>query len=73
MSTEADSRTVAVDDRLYERVERRIARTNFESVDEYVTFVLEEVVAGDETDESYEDVDDEDVQARLRSLGYLDA
>lgn len=73
MSTEADSRTVAVDDHLYERVERRIARTNFESVDEYVTFVLEEVVAGDETDESYEDVDDEDVQARLRSLGYLDA
>ena len=73
MSTEADGRTVAVDDHLYERVERRIARTNFDSVDEYVAFVLEEVVAGDEADEAYGDVDDEDVEARLRSLGYLDA
>lgn len=82
MSNEADDRSatgteqrrdVAIDDRLYERVERRVARTDFESVDEYVAFVLEEVVAGDEADEAYEDVDDEDVQARLRSLGYLDA
>ncbi|WP_435074272.1 hypothetical protein [Halorubrum sp. HHNYT27] len=82
MSNEADGRSatgaerrrdVAIDDHLYERVERRVARTNFESVDEYVTFVLEEVVAGDDADEAYEDVDDEDIQARLRSLGYLDA
>lgn len=73
MSTEDDGRTVAIEGHLYERVERRIAKTNFESVDEYVTFVLEEVVAGDEGDAAYEDVDDEDVQARLRSLGYLDA
>jgi hypothetical protein len=82
MSNEADGRSatgaerhrdVAIDDRLYERVERRIAGTDFGSVDEYVTFVLEEVVAGDDADEAYEDVDDEDVQARLRSLGYLDA
>jgi len=73
MSTESDNRTVTMAEHLYERVERRTAGTNFESVDEYVTFVLEEVVAGDETDDAYEDVDDEDVQARLRSLGYLDA
>lgn len=73
MSTQDDGRTVAIEGHLYERVERRIAKTNFESVDEYVTFVLEEVVAGDEGDAAYEDVDDEDVQARLRSLGYLDA
>jgi Arc/MetJ-type ribon-helix-helix transcriptional regulator len=73
MSTETDERTVAIDEHLYERVERRIAKTDFESVDEYVAFVLEEVVAGDETDEAYEDVDEDDVQSRLRSLGYLDA
>ncbi|WP_144797976.1 CopG family transcriptional regulator [Halorubrum depositum] len=73
MSTEADSRTVTIEGHLYERVERRIANTNFESVDEYVTFVLEEVLASDEADAAYEDVDDDDVQARLRSLGYLDA
>jgi|AntRauTorcE11897_2_1112592.scaffolds.fasta_scaffold00002_117 Arc/MetJ-type ribon-helix-helix transcriptional regulator len=73
MSTEIDSRSVAIEEHLYERVERRIAKTNFESVDEYVTFVLEEVVAGDDLDETHEEVDEDDVQARLRSLGYLDA
>jgi Arc/MetJ-type ribon-helix-helix transcriptional regulator len=73
MSTEADSRSVAVEAHLYERVEQRIAKTNFESVDEYVAFVLEEVVAGEQVDEAYDDVDEDDVQARLRSLGYLDA
>jgi len=73
MSTEIDSRSVAIEEHLYERVERRIAKMNFESVDEYVTFVLEEVVAGDDLDETHEEVDEDDVQARLRSLGYLDA
>lgn len=73
MSIEPDGRTVTIEGHLYERVERRIAKTNFESVDDYVTFVLEEVVAGDEADEAYEDVDEDNVQARLRSLGYLDA
>lgn len=73
MSTEIDSQTVAIEQHLYERVERRIAKTNFESVDEYVTFVLEEIVAGDEVDETHEEVNEDDIQARLRSLGYLDA
>lgn len=75
MSTDAtaEMRTVEVEDHLYERVEQRITGMDFDSVDEYVQFVLEEVVAVDAEEGSYEDVDDEDVQARLRSLGYLDA
>lgn len=72
MSTEADERTVTIADHLYERAEQRIAKTNFESVDDYVEFVLEEVLAGDTDDGAYDD-NDEDIQARLRSLGYLDA
>ena len=73
MSSETDSQTVTIEDHLYKRVERRIAKANFESVDEYVTFVLEEVIAGDDVDEPRGEVDEADVQARLRSLGYLDA
>ncbi|MFC5277848.1 hypothetical protein ACFPM1_03565 [Halorubrum rubrum] len=73
MNTETEVRTVEIPEHLHERVERRTAGTTFESVDEYVRFVLEEVVAADADDGSYDDVDDEDVQARLRSLGYLDA
>ncbi|MFC7045388.1 hypothetical protein ACFQH6_08180 [Halobacteriaceae archaeon GCM10025711] len=56
------------------RVERRLPRTEFESVDEYVAYVLREVLARveDESTDSYEAVDREQVQDRLRSLGYLD-
>lgn len=73
MNTETDARTVRIAEHLHERTEQRIAGTTFESVDEYVQFVLEEVLAADAADGSYDDVDDDDVQARLRSLGYLDA
>lgn len=73
MSSDTNGRSVTIEEHLYERVKRRIAKTNFESVDEYVTFVLEEVVAGDDVDEAHEEVDEADIQARLRSLGYLDA
>jgi Arc/MetJ-type ribon-helix-helix transcriptional regulator len=73
MSSETDDRTVTLEAHLYDRVERRIGKTNFESVDEYVTFVLEEVLADEAGDDAYDDVDDDDVQARLQSLGYLDA
>ncbi|WP_127341318.1 CopG family transcriptional regulator [Halorubrum sp. 48-1-W] len=72
MNADTDERTVRIAEHLHERTERRIAGTTFGSVDEYVQFVLEEVLAADD-DGSYDDVDDDDVQARLRSLGYLDA
>lgn len=72
MNTETDARSVRIAEHVYKRTEQRIAGTTFESVDEYVQFVLEEVLAADD-DGSYDDVDDDDVQARLRSLGYLDA
>lgn len=73
MSSESDRRRVAVPDHLYERAERRVEKTSFESVDDYVGFLLEEVLAEDTVEESFDDVDDDDIQARLRSLGYLDA
>ena len=57
------------------RIERRVEGTDFDSVDEYVTFVLEEVLhyaesgSGNMTDEA---VDEDEVKDRLRSLGYID-
>lgn len=57
------------------KIEARLEETGFESVDNYVTFVLEEVikeVEDEEPEEVFSEEDEEKVKGRLRALGYLD-
>lgn len=57
------------------KIEARLEETGFESVDKYVTFVLEEVikeVEDEEPEEVFSEEDEEKVKGRLRALGYLD-
>jgi hypothetical protein len=60
--------------RIVERVEDRLPRTEFDSAEEYVTFVMEEVlyrVEQETEDDDFEEVDEDEVKDRLKSLGYL--
>lgn len=68
------TQSIVVPDRLVSRVEQRVARTDFDSPEAYVAYVLEEVLAQVEsdTDGDYERVDGDEVEDRLKSLGYLD-
>ena len=73
MSTE-ESQPVELPDRIVERVEARLPRTEFDDVAEYVTFVMEEVlyrVEKETEDDDFEAVDEDEVKDRLKSLGYL--
>jgi hypothetical protein len=73
MSTE-DSQPIDLPDRIVERVEAHLPRTEFDDVAEYVTFVMEEVlyrVEKETEDDDFEAVDEEEVKDRLKSLGYL--
>jgi len=73
MATES-SQPVDLPDRIVERVEARLPRTEFDDVSEYVTFVMEEVlyrVEEETEDDDFEAVDEEEVKDRLKSLGYL--
>jgi hypothetical protein len=57
------------------KIEERIQGTEFKTIDEYVNFVLEEVVKETEEEEPEEVFSEEDeakVKERLRALGYLD-
>lgn len=69
-------RTVRIPENIYNKIESRISKTEFESVDEYVTYVLREVLASLEEEEGEEEVfteeEEEKVKERLRALGYLD-
>jgi Arc/MetJ-type ribon-helix-helix transcriptional regulator len=58
---------------LYQKVNDRVNSTEFNSVDEYVCFVLEEVVKEEgENEEVFSEEEEQEVKKRLRSLGYLD-
>ena len=58
---------------LYDRIEERAKATGFDSVDEYVIFVLEEVLKEQEEEEGgagFSKEEEGEVKKRLRHLGY---
>lgn len=71
-----DDRTerLALPAHLVDRIEARLAGTDFDTPDAYVAFVLEETLARVESEEEQTDRDGANgaVQSRLESLGYLD-
>jgi Arc/MetJ-type ribon-helix-helix transcriptional regulator len=74
MSAE-QTQAVELPSRIVERVEERLPRTEFDSSDEYITYVMEEVlyrVEQETADDDFEEVDEDEVKDRLKSLGYLD-
>ncbi|TYL36427.1 hypothetical protein CV102_22655 [Natronococcus pandeyae] len=75
MAVYEETETVELPTRIVDRVEDRLPYTEFESADEYVEYVMEEVlyrVEQETEDDDFEPVDEEEVKDRLKSLGYLD-
>jgi hypothetical protein len=71
-----ETRALELPDRVVERVEDRLPRTEWDRPEEYVTYVLEEVLHRVERetdhDDGFESVGEDEVHDRLKSLGYLD-
>ncbi|QTA38426.1 hypothetical protein JYK00_02565 [Thermosipho ferrireducens] len=64
---------VNIPDELYKKIEENLEEFGFNSVDEYVVFVLEEVLKSDEQEEQvFSEEEEEIIKKRLRDLGYLD-
>lgn len=69
-----ETESVELPSRIVSRVDDRLPRTEFDSSAEYITFVMEEVlyrVEQETEDDDFEAVDEEEVEDRLKSLGYL--
>lgn len=64
--------SIQIPDELQHEIETRIAGTEFESVEEYICFVIREIVEGDPVRGDNQNTEDADVEDRLRELGYLD-
>ena len=65
--------SVNIPDALYAEIEKRVKESEeFASVEEYITFVLEELLRDEEEEEyTLSEEEEEKVKERLRGLGYL--
>ncbi len=74
MNKEQESRAVLLPAELHSRIEERVKATGFGSVDEYVVFVLEEVLKeeGESEKTAFSKEEEQEVKKRLKALGYLD-
>jgi len=71
---EKDKKPVYLSTELYDQIAERAKSTGFNSVEEYVLFVLEEVLKDDDDDETQavSKEDEEEVKKRLKALGYIE-
>ena len=72
MKKKSESRAVNLPAELYKQIKDRAEATNFESVDEYVIFVLSEVLKEAEETVTIDPEQEAEVKKRLKALGYLD-
>jgi Arc/MetJ-type ribon-helix-helix transcriptional regulator len=74
MTNSQELESVELPTEVVERIETRVDHTEFEAAGAYITHVLEEVLyeLEQDTDRSDADaVDEQQVEERLKSLGYL--
>ncbi|MDI9643361.1 MAG: CopG family transcriptional regulator [Archaeoglobales archaeon] len=65
---------ISIPKTLYEKIKARIEGTDFDSVSEYVTYVVREVLANleEEKDITLTKEEEDKVKERLKALGYID-
>jgi Arc/MetJ-type ribon-helix-helix transcriptional regulator len=63
---------ISIPTSLFKKIKERIKGTGFSSVSSYVTYVLKELVEGEEEEETFTKEEEEKIKARLRALGYID-
>jgi Arc/MetJ-type ribon-helix-helix transcriptional regulator len=68
---EQEKKTVFLPTELYSKIEETVKGTDFSSVDEYVKFVMEEVIKEEEGESAFSEEEEEEVKKRLKDLGYL--
>ncbi len=72
---EGEKKAVFLPAELYGRIDERVRATEFRSVEEYVTYAMEEILREEESEEgepTFSEEEEEEVKKRLRALGYLE-
>jgi len=69
--SDADNTSVRIPKDLAEKITTKIKGTEFESVESYVLYVLREVLTDEPVSHPYTDEDQDRIESKLRSLGYV--
>ncbi len=74
MKEEEGKKAVFLSALLYGRIEERVQATEFDSVEDYVSYVMEEILREEDSEEepTFSEAEEEEVKNRLRALGYLE-
>jgi Arc/MetJ-type ribon-helix-helix transcriptional regulator len=72
LKKEEKNKAVLLSAELYDRIEKRAKATDFGSVEEYVNFVLEEVLKEEAEEKVYTEEEEKEIKKRLKDLGYLE-
>jgi len=73
MKEKGGKKAVFLSAELYSKIKERVKATDFSSVEQYVAFVLEEIIKEEEEEEkTFSKESEEEVKKRLKALGYLD-
>lgn len=68
--------SIEIPSSLFDRVEKRLPKTDFSSVSDYVSYLVREVLNSIEEDETkakpFTDEEEKEIEERLRNLGYID-
>lgn len=68
-----DKKPIYISSDLYDEVKRNVksSQGEFNNVEEYVEFILREVIKEEETKQVYTPEEEKEIKKRLRSLGYI--
>ena len=72
MKNEEENKAVFLSADLYHQLEQRVRATGFGSVEEYVTFILEEVLKEEDEEAVFTEEEEKEIKKRLKDLGYLE-
>jgi len=73
MKGKEERKAVFLPAELHSKIEERVKTTGFGSAEDYVIFVLEEVLKEeDEEEKAFSKEDEAEVKKRLKALGYLE-
>ncbi|HIE24093.1 MAG TPA: CopG family transcriptional regulator [Candidatus Korarchaeota archaeon] len=68
----AEKVSVQIPKELYDRIKKEyVDNGEFKSVEDFIKFVLKEVLSEEEQESVYTPEEEEEIKKRLRSLGYL--
>ncbi len=66
------SKNISISAELYNKIEQRVNDTGFGSVNEYVTFVLDEIIKDEVEEQPLSKKEEKEVKDRLKALGYME-